>query len=80
MSVTVALRCFAALAARVLKALQLKPGDQFKLRDDPDSYVLQSRRIDPTRLAPLRGKLRRGRGTFDLARVREQAHEPSLRD
>ena len=69
-----------ALAARVVSALKLKASDRLGLRQDPDRFVLQSRRIDPTRLAPLRDKLRRGRGTFDLAGVREQAHEPSLRD
>ena len=80
MFVTVVFRRLAALAAHVLKALELESGNQLELREDPDGYVLQSRRIDPSRLAPLRGKLRRGRGTFDMASVREQVHEPSLRD
>ena len=80
MFVTVASRHLAALAARVLKALGLKSGSRLELREGPDGLVQQSRRVDPTRLAPLREKLRRGRGTFDLARIREQAHEPSLRD
>ena len=80
MFVTVASKYLAALAARVLKALKLKSGEQLVLPEDSDALVLPSRRIDPTRLAPLRDKLPRGRGTFDLARVRGQAHEPSLRD
>ena len=70
MFVTVTSRYLAALAARVLKATGIKYGDQLRP---------QHRRIDHARLAPLRGKLRRGRGSFDLERVREQAHEPSLR-
>ena len=80
MFVTVASNCLVTLAARVLKALKLKSDEQLVLPEDSDAVVSPSRRIDPTRLAPLRDKLRRGRGTFDLARVREQAHERSLRN
>ena len=46
--------------ARVLDALGVKPGDQLELEEGPDGFILRPRRIDPTRLAPLRGKLRRG--------------------
>ena len=81
MFVTVTSKYLVALAARVLKALKLKSGgEQLELLQEPDAFVLPSRRIDPTRLAPLRDKLRRGRGTFNLARFREQAYEQSLRD
>ena len=80
MFVTVASKYLVAWAARLLKALKLKSGEQFVLLEASDAFVWPSRRIDPTRLAPLRDKLRRGRGTFNLARVREQAYEPSLRD
>ena len=66
--------------AGVLEAMGVKPGDQLELREGPDGFLLRPRRLDPLRLAPLRGKLRRGRGTFDLDRVREQAHDPTLRD
>ena len=70
-------RHLATLAARVLEALGMKTGDLLKAQDDRGE---SPRRVDPARLAPLRDKIRRGRGTFDLARIREQAHEPSLRD
>ena len=80
MFVTVASKYVVAWVARVLKALKLKSGEQIEAVEGSDAFVLPSRRIDPTRLAPLRSKLRRGQGTFDLASVREQAHEPSLRD
>ena len=80
MFVTVASKYLVALTARVLKALKLKSGNQLELLEEPDALVLPSRRIDPSRLAPLRDKLRRGRGTFDVASVREQVHEPTLRD
>ena len=66
--------------ARVLEALGVKPGDQLELQEGPNGFLLRPRRLDPARLAPLRGKLRRGQGTFDIERVREQTHDPTLRD
>ncbi len=68
------------LPARVLEALGVKPGDQLELQETPDGLLLRPRRVDATRLAPLRGKLKRGRGTFDIERVRELANGPTLRD
>ena len=66
--------------ARVLNALGVKPGDQIELKEGPDGFLLRPRRLDTARLAPLRGKLQRGRGSFDVERIREQAHDPALRD
>ena len=66
--------------ARVLDALGVKPGDQIELKEGRDGFLLRPRRLDPTRLAPLRGMLRRGQGSFDVERVREQAYDPALRD
>lgn len=43
--------------------------------------VLQSLgRVVWERLAPLRGELTRGRGSFDLDRFRDEPHDRSLRD
>jgi AbrB family looped-hinge helix DNA binding protein len=66
--------------ARVLEALGVKPGDRLELEEHRDGYVLRARHIDRTRLAPLRGKLRRGKGTFDLETFRSQRHDRALRD
>ncbi len=66
--------------ARVLESLGVRPGDQLKLDETPDGFILQPRRINPDRLAPLRVKLKRGHGTFDLEAFREQPHDPTLRD
>ena len=66
--------------ARVLDALGVKPGDQIELEEGPDGFLLRPRRLDPTRLAPLRGKLRQGQGSFDVESIRERAHDPALRD
>lgn len=66
--------------AKVLNTLGVKPGDRLELLEGPDGFLLRPQRIDPTRLAPLRGKLRQGAGTFDLDAFREQSHDPALRD
>ena len=66
--------------ARVLEVLGVRPGDQLELEEGPNGFLLRPRRFDPARLAPLRGKLRRGHGSFDVESVREQAHDPALRN
>jgi AbrB family looped-hinge helix DNA binding protein len=66
--------------ARVLAALGVQAGDSLELHEAPDGFVLRPRRIDPARLAPLRGKLRQGKGTFSLETFRKEPHDPTLRD
>ncbi len=66
--------------ARVLEALGVKPGDHLELEEGPNGFILRPRRIDPARLAPLRTKLRRGQGNFDLDSFREEPYDPALRD
>jgi AbrB family looped-hinge helix DNA binding protein len=66
--------------ARVLEALGVKPGDQIELQETQEGFLLRPRRIDVTRLAPLRSKLRKGQGSFDLESFREQPHDSTLRD
>ena len=68
------------LPARVLEALGVKPGNRIKIEERPGGFVLCARHIDRTRLAPLRGKLRRGKGTFDLEALRNKSHDRTLRD
>lgn len=66
--------------ARVLKALGVGPGDRLEIHEGSEGFVLRPRRIDLSRLAPLRSKLRRGAGRFDLEAFRQQKHDPALRD
>ncbi len=66
--------------ASVLEALGVKPGDRLELQNSPEGFLLKPKRIDLTKLAPLRGKFSKGAGTFDLETFRNQAHDPSLRD
>ena len=66
--------------ARVLKALGVEPGDRLELIEGPDGFVLRPRRIDPSRLAPLRSKLSHAHRQFDLEAFREETYDPALRD
>lgn len=66
--------------ARVLDVLGVKPGDRLELLEGPDGFLLRPQRVNSERLAPLRGKLQRGAGTFDLDAFREQCRDPALRD
>ena len=68
------------IPARVLTALGTRPGDFLELREHPDGFILCRRRIDTTRLAPLRKQLRKGKGRFDLESSRLRSRDPSLRD
>ncbi len=66
--------------ARVLDALGVGPGDHIKLDEGPNGYLLRPRRLNPSLLAPLRGKIRPGAPPFDVETFRGQPHDPSLRD
>lgn len=66
--------------ARVLDAIGAKPGDSLELLEGPEGYLLKVRAIDRSRLAPLKGKLRRGKGSFDLESFRARPHGRTLRD
>ena len=66
--------------ARVLDALGVQAGDQLELEEGPDGYTLRPRRVDLTRLAPLRAKIRPGHPPLDLETFRSQPHRPSLRN
>lgn len=66
--------------ARVLSALGVKPGDRIALEACPQGFLLRPRHVDHGKLAPLRGKLVKGKGRFDLAKFRDSRHDPKLRD
>jgi AbrB family looped-hinge helix DNA binding protein len=66
--------------AHVLEALDIKPGDRLELQSSPDGFLLRAKRVDASRLAPLRGKLNKVAPAFDIHTFREQMHAPALRD
>ena len=67
--------------AKVLASLGVGPGDTLELiPDGQGGYSVKPRRLDLEKLAPLRGKLAQGTGTFDLETFRSQPRHASLRD
>ena len=68
------------LPGAMLGALGVGPGDRLELQDGPQSFLLRPQRIDFANQAPLRDKIRRDPGPFDLEDFRNQRHDPALRD
>jgi AbrB family looped-hinge helix DNA binding protein len=66
MLVTITSKRTITLPAELLEALGLKPGDRLELRPCADGLVFRPKRIDASRLAPLRGKLSANPMTFDI--------------
>ncbi len=66
--------------ARVLDALGVGPGDRLELDEGPDGFILRPKRVDPSRLGTLKGKIPPGHPPFDLAAFRDEPHDPALRD
>ena len=65
---------------RVLDALGVKPGDKLEIREGPVGFTLHPRRIDLSKLAPLKGKIGPNPSPFTLEDVREGPYDPSLRN
>ena len=80
MLVTITSKRQVTFPANVLKMLGAKAGDRLELLPSPDGFLLKARRVDASRLAPLRGKLDSAAGPFDVQAFREQAHASTLRD
>ncbi|MFZ5805667.1 MAG: AbrB/MazE/SpoVT family DNA-binding domain-containing protein [Verrucomicrobiota bacterium] len=58
----------------VCRRLGLKPGSRVELvlRNHGREWLLKPLRLRKEKLAPLRGKLKKGRGTFDMEAFRAQ--------
>ena len=66
--------------AAVLAQLGVGPGDRIELIESPDGYLLRAKRIDHSKLAPLRDRVKPGTPAFDLTTFRQQGYEKTLRD
>lgn len=80
MLVTITSKRQVTFPAQVLEALGVKPGDSLELQPSPGGFLLRAKRVDASRLAPLRGKLSRTAPAFDIHACLEQRHAPTLRD
>jgi AbrB family looped-hinge helix DNA binding protein len=80
MLVTITSKRQVTFPAAVLAALGAKPGDRLELQPSPDGYLLRAKRVDHSRLAPLKGKLPKPGAAFNIDTFREQTHDHALRD
>lgn len=64
MFITITSRRQVAFPAHVLDALGAKPGDQLELQPSSNGFLLRAKRVNASRLAPLRGKVDRGRSSL----------------
>lgn len=80
MHLTVTSKRQVTFPAHVLEALGADAGDRLELVPSPDGFLLKARRVNSSRLAPLRGKLTKLVRPFDIETFRGEQHEPALRD
>ena len=66
--------------AHVLEAMGVGPGDRLELSQAPDGFLLRPRRIDHSRLAPLRELIPQDHPDFDISKFRKETYDPALRD
>ena len=66
--------------AHVLDAMGVGPGDRLEILESPDGYLLKPRRIDHSRLAPLRHLIPDDHPPFDIREFRDGTYDSSLRD
>ena len=80
MLVTVTSKRQVTFPAHVLAMLGAKAGDRLELLPSPDGFFLKAKRVDASRLGPLRGKIAKTVPDFDIQFFREQKHDSALRD
>ena len=56
--------------AHVLDAIGVGPGDRLELSEGPDGFILKPRRIDHSRLAPLKDLIPVDHPAFDINQFR----------
>ena len=68
------------LPAHVLEAMGVGPGDRLEITEHEDGFLLKPKRIDYSRLAPLRDLIPDDHPPFDIRKFRDGTYDPSLRD
>ena len=66
--------------AHVLDAIGAKPGDYLEIIQSPGGFLLKPRRIDESRLAPLRELIPADHPVFSTSEFRGETYDPALRD
>ncbi len=83
MQITLTSKRQATFPVEVCKAMGLKPGSRLEVEpgEHPDEWVIRPFRLQEEKLAPLRGRLKQGAGTFDLQAFRDSPKDhAALRD
>ena len=83
MQITLTAKRQATFPAEVCEAMHIAPGARLEILPggQSDEWIIRPFRIRAERLAPLKGKLRRGVGAFDLKTFREAPKDyAALRD
>ncbi len=66
--------------AHVLEAMGVGPGDRLEITECSEGFLLKPKRIDYSRLAPLRHLIPDDHPTFDIREFRDGTYDSSLRD
>ena len=60
---------------RVLDEMGVGPGDRLELLEGPDGYILRPKRIDRSKLAPLRDLIPPDAPPFDIRKFRDEREQ-----
>ena len=66
--------------AHVLDAMGVGPGDHLEITEGTDGFIIRPRRIDHSKLAPLRDQIPPDHPPFDIRQFRDGTYDPALRD
>ena len=68
------------LPPEVLDAMGVGPGDRLEITEHEDGFLLKPKRIDNSKLAPLRDLIPDDHPPFDIRKFRDGTYDSSLRD
>lgn len=80
MSVKVTSKRQVTFPKRVLEMLGVEPGDRIAIEEQDDGFILRPKRIRLDRLGTLGHLIPDDHPPFDIAKFREEAYDPALRD
>ena len=80
MIVKIAAKRQVTFPAHVLDAMGAKPGDYLEVSEAPEGFLIKPRRIDESRLAPLKDLIPADHPVFDTGNFRQETYDPALRD
>ena len=68
------------LPAQLLEAMGVGPGDRLEITEHEEGFFLKPKRIDYSKLAPLRDLIPDDHPPFDIRKFRDGTYDSSLRD